>query len=133
MQHPLWDQLLSAGKAAEYRGFVMLDRCQQAHGKHGKECHGIQPEIVYWPDRPFYHPQRHSSQDRLARLRGLGHFRGFGPLKINELVKKVFTTAGAGARATEWNLGRDLDIADQRELAEGACERQSDTFRISWQ
>ena len=69
----------------------------------------------------------------LARLRGLGHFRGFGPLKINELIKKVFTTAGAGARATEWNLGRDLDIADQRELAEGACERQSDTFRISWQ
>jgi hypothetical protein len=55
----------------------------------------------------------------LARLRGLGHFRGFGPLKINELIKKVFTTAGAGARATEW----DLDIADQRELAEGACER----------
>ena len=73
------------------------------------------------------------TEPALARLRGLGHFRGFGPLKINELIKKVFTTAGAGARATEWNLGRDLDIADQRELAEGACERQSDTFRISWQ
>src|SRR3954468_7576957 len=69
----------------------------------------------------------------LARLRGLDHFRGFGPLKINELIKKVFTTAGAGARAAEWSLGRDLGIADQRESAEGACERQSDTFRLSWQ
>jgi hypothetical protein len=69
----------------------------------------------------------------LTRLRGLGHFRGFGPLKINELIKKVFTTAGAGARAAEWSLGRDLGIADQRESAEGACERQSDTFRLSWQ
>src|SRR3954452_17742740 len=48
-------------------------------------------------------------------------------------VKKVFTTAGAGARAAEWSLGRDLGIADQRESAEGACERQSDTFRLSWQ
>src|SRR3954451_8425811 len=69
----------------------------------------------------------------LARLRGLGHFQRFGPLKINELITKVFTTVAAGARAAEWNLGRELGIADQRESAEGACEWQSDTFRLSWQ
>ena len=69
----------------------------------------------------------------IARLRGLDQFRGFDPLKINELIKKVFTTAEAGARAAEWSLGRDLGIAGRRESAEGACERQSDTFRLSWQ
>src|SRR4051794_15307411 len=79
------------------------------------------------------HTPIHQVNNLLARLRGLDHFRGFGPLKINELIKKVFTTARAGARAAEWSLERDLGIADQRESAEGACERQSDTFRLSWQ
>jgi hypothetical protein len=46
MGHPLWSQRLSAGKAAECRGFAVFDRCQQAQGKHGKECRGKQPENV---------------------------------------------------------------------------------------
>jgi len=65
MGHPLWPhQLLSAGKVAECRGLAGIDRCQQAQGKHGEECRGTQPKIVCWPDRSFYHPQPHSSQDR---------------------------------------------------------------------
>jgi hypothetical protein len=44
--HPLSDQRLSAGDVAECRGFAMFDRCQQAQGKHGKECRGKQPENV---------------------------------------------------------------------------------------
>jgi hypothetical protein len=66
---------------------------------------------------------------RLTRLRELGHFRGFNPLKINELMKKVFTTAGGWSQSGGMGLG----IADQCESAEVACEQQSDTFRLSWQ
>ena len=46
MGHPLWDQRLSAGKVAECRGVAVLDRRQQAQGKHRKECRGKQPENV---------------------------------------------------------------------------------------
>ena len=84
-----------------------------------RKCHAIShPEALrhVFPGR-WAIPSKHSSANRLlARLRGLGHFRGFGPLKINELIKKVFTTAGAGARAAEWSLGRDLGIADHENL-----------------
>jgi hypothetical protein len=44
--HPLSDQRLSAGKVAECRGLAVLDRRQQAQGKHGKECRGLQSKIV---------------------------------------------------------------------------------------
>jgi hypothetical protein len=45
--HPLLrHQRLSAGKAAECRGFAVLTGQQQAQGKHGNECRGLQPEIV---------------------------------------------------------------------------------------
>src|SRR3954451_11057642 len=42
MGHLLCDQMLSAGKVAECAGLTVLDRCQQAQGKHGKECRGTQ-------------------------------------------------------------------------------------------
>jgi hypothetical protein len=45
-EHPLWDQLLFAGKAAEMAGAAVLDRRQQAQGKHANECRGMQPEIA---------------------------------------------------------------------------------------
>src|SRR4051812_26099367 len=38
--------MLPARKAPEYRGLAVLDRCQQAQGKHGKECRGLQSKIV---------------------------------------------------------------------------------------
>jgi hypothetical protein len=41
--HPLWHQLLSSGKVAEYRAVTVLTRPQQAQGKHAKECRGAQP------------------------------------------------------------------------------------------
>jgi hypothetical protein len=44
--HLLSGQLLLAGKAAECQGFAVIDHCQQAHGNHGKECRGKQPENV---------------------------------------------------------------------------------------
>ena len=43
---PASNQRLSAGDVAECRGFAVFDRCQQAQGKHGKECRGKQPENV---------------------------------------------------------------------------------------
>jgi hypothetical protein len=46
MQHLLWHQLLSVLKVAECLGLAGFDHCQQAHGKHGKECRGKQPENV---------------------------------------------------------------------------------------
>ena len=48
---------------------------------------------------PYAKPHGYKTVCPLTRLRGLGHFRGFGPLKINELIKKVFTTAGCQASA----------------------------------
>jgi hypothetical protein len=48
MQHPLWPQLLHAWKVAEMAGLAVLTRRQQAQGKHGTKCRGIQPEIVDW-------------------------------------------------------------------------------------
>jgi hypothetical protein len=44
-QHPLCAQRLSAGDVAKCRGVTVLDRRQQAQGKHGKECRGKQPEF----------------------------------------------------------------------------------------
>jgi len=38
--------MLSAGNVAECAGLATLDRCQQAHGKHGKEYRGMQPKAA---------------------------------------------------------------------------------------
>jgi hypothetical protein len=46
MGHLLRHQLLSAAKVAECAAFALLDRCQQAQGKHGRECRGMHPEIA---------------------------------------------------------------------------------------
>jgi len=46
--------MLHASGAAQMAGFVMLTDRQQAQGKHGNECRGMQPEIVNSTDPALF-------------------------------------------------------------------------------
>jgi hypothetical protein len=54
VEHPLWHQLLHTWKVAEMAGSAVLSRRQQAQGKHGNECRGMQPETVNSTDPALF-------------------------------------------------------------------------------
>src|SRR3954447_25240347 len=68
--------MLSAGKVAGRVGLTGLDHCQQAQGKHGKECRGKQPENVsgqigHSTILSFIHPK--TGQPAAMNTANIGH------------------------------------------------------------